>query len=1195
MRIVSIARVALSLVAALLALQSLLLAAPVARAQSRTLYVAPFGADSNPGTLEAPFRTIQHCANTAAAGDSCLMRAGTYRETITPPRSGIAGNPIRFGAYNNEAVVVSGADPLVGWTRHSGNIYKTRMAWTMVVTPTSFANARPNAGDQIFVDGDMLIEARWPNIALGTQTALRRQDNVRAEGGWVVNSDEAVYVSSRLSSFRANYWQGGWINYMPGYGITANSCAVTGNITATVSLKCPQGETFKASDPYFRPNIGNPFFLWGKLEALDAPGEWFRAADGTLYLWAPDGLSPESHNVEAKRRLYAFDLSGRQHIDITGLSIFAASVKTSPTTSRVLLDALTMRYVWHFHNFRVPAWDDNGLYTMLDRAGVVLEGENITISNSDIAYSAASGVVLKGRGNRVVNTVIRDTGYMGASDAISAGSSDPAAKHRVEQNTLYSAGRIGVHLTGSAVDVIANDIYQTHLQAVDLGAVYGYAIDGQGSTIAYNLIHDATPEYSPTLRYWGAYGIYLDDDTYNFSLHHNIVWNTTNAGIGLMGNTGRTISPTLPYGIDGNRKVFNNTVDGQIWIDYKTRLVRPGDDVALTHRGTEFRNNLATRQRLFPSPITPLSTTTIISASNLIGSGHWIDRQRNNYQLRPGSPAIDGGAVLPPVTDGFLGTAPDIGALESGKTPFDAGALLRERDLNTLTISCTDDAAAKNADCFVEDMPIGRRAPNGFQIRIGTGPASNACANSMSYLTQLGTADCADVSYGSQQGLLPIFARLPGGEWVDTGATFAVGDVNVPPPAPSIRAILPNTGTPGGGTRITISGTNFSTATRSYRVPVTIANPAAAALTNYPVPVTLDTAQLIAQNKLRADCGDLRFNDQFSELDYWLEGGCNTPTTRLWVRLESLSAQGDTIFLTYGNSSLTSASSGAATFAFFDDFEDGAPSANLDLGGVPGVTVAETGGQMRIAGAPTEANQYDSVGFSINTSLVTLPPSFAIDSSLSAVEQPGDSFPKIGFGAADEIMMIFADYTSGGDRKVGYWGGTSWVAVGDSLLEAPTFANQRLSYASTADGTSYYFENGSLQAQRSGITNPNVGYFAYSPNAAGKSFDVRFDNLRVRNFVYPEPQTSLGAEQPPASSGSLSVMIGGVPCPNIIVARATSLTCVTPPHQPGPADVVVTNPDGQAATLPRGFTYLAPPNPGPDDLPPAAYLPVLLR
>jgi hypothetical protein len=40
-----------------------------------------------------------------------------------------------------------------------------------------------------------------------------------------------------------------------------------------------------------------------------------------------------------------------------------------------------------------------------------------------------------------------------------------------------------------------------------------------------------------------------------------------------------------------------------------------------------------------------------------------------DFRLKPGSAAVDRGVVLPNVTDGFAGRAPDLGALELGQTP----------------------------------------------------------------------------------------------------------------------------------------------------------------------------------------------------------------------------------------------------------------------------------------------------------------------------------------------------------------------------------------------------------------------------------------------------------------------------------------------------------------------------------------------
>lgn len=50
--------------------------------------------------------------------------------------------------------------------------------------------------------------------------------------------------------------------------------------------------------------------------------------------------------------------------------------------------------------------------------------------------------------------------------------------------------------------------------------------------------------------------------------------------------------------------------------------------------------------------------------------------------------------------------------------------------------------------------------------------------------------------------------------------------------------------------------------------------------------------------------------------------------------------------------------------------------------------------------------------------------------------------------------------------------------------------------------------------------------------------------------------------------------LGGVAASGVTVAGGTSLTATTGAHAAGAVDVVVTNPDGQFATLPSGFSYL---------------------
>ncbi len=111
-----------------------------------------------------------------------------------------------------------------------------------------------------------------------------------------------------------------------------------------------------------------------------------------------------------------------------------------------------------------------------------------------------------------------------------------------------------------------------------------------------------------------------------------------------------------------------------------------------------------------------------------------------------------------------------------------------------------------------------------------------------------------------------------------------------------------------------------------YRRPVLINNTLNSNnLYNYQVLVVLDTQTLISSGKMRADCGDIRFigSDDETELNYWIEGGCNTPNTRIWVKVPFIPANGvRKIYLYYGNSSATSESNGTKVFEFFDDFSE---------------------------------------------------------------------------------------------------------------------------------------------------------------------------------------------------------------------------------------------------------------------------------
>jgi hypothetical protein len=97
----------------------LLLLCAGAHLRAAEFFVAPAGRDTNPGTLEQPFATIQRAQEAVAPGDTVLVRGGTYhmqeaqiarRKGIyayitSLDKSGAPEKPITYRAYQDEKPV----------------------------------------------------------------------------------------------------------------------------------------------------------------------------------------------------------------------------------------------------------------------------------------------------------------------------------------------------------------------------------------------------------------------------------------------------------------------------------------------------------------------------------------------------------------------------------------------------------------------------------------------------------------------------------------------------------------------------------------------------------------------------------------------------------------------------------------------------------------------------------------------------------------------------------------------------------------------------------------------------------------------------------------------------------------------------------------------------------------------------------
>jgi hypothetical protein len=100
----------------------LTLAQSLAAQMGDRYYVSTSGDDSNPGTITAPWRTIQHAANTVTAGATVYVFGGVYNEAVNFPTSGTALARISFQSYPGQTAVIDGTGLSVTGTQGLINI-----------------------------------------------------------------------------------------------------------------------------------------------------------------------------------------------------------------------------------------------------------------------------------------------------------------------------------------------------------------------------------------------------------------------------------------------------------------------------------------------------------------------------------------------------------------------------------------------------------------------------------------------------------------------------------------------------------------------------------------------------------------------------------------------------------------------------------------------------------------------------------------------------------------------------------------------------------------------------------------------------------------------------------------------------------------------------------------------------------------
>jgi parallel beta-helix repeat protein len=291
----------------------------------------------------------------------------------------------------------------------------------------------------------------------------------------------------------------------------------------------------KTGDAYDPPPVTD-FYVEGKLWMLDAPGEW-AVSDERLYVWAPDGQSPEGRVWAAPERA-GIDATDSKEITVDGVRIFSASIGVDGSNSK---------------NLRILNTDISNS----SQDGIFAGGSGLIVDNVTVSNSVQNGIYgFYGIADSIVsNTTVTGTGMTGMPKRSKGGIVfEDASGQRILDNKVLNSSYIGIRVHRNAL-VSGNLVDGACLILTDCGGIYTFAPDRQPLNVRIegNVVKNLAQRY--------AYGVYLDDNANGVVVTRNTLSN--NPG-GLEFNNGfnNLISQNIFESNTYEHILFNETGNG---------------------------------------------------------------------------------------------------------------------------------------------------------------------------------------------------------------------------------------------------------------------------------------------------------------------------------------------------------------------------------------------------------------------------------------------------------------------------------------------------------------------------------------------------------------------------------------------------------------------------------------------------------
>lgn len=687
-----------------LALATFLSALPVL---ALDLHVAPDGNDAWSGRLarpnaargDGPLATLSGARDAIrklkAAGPlngpvRVLVQSGRYEIAgpleLTLEDTGSANAPISYEAALGAMPVFSGGRLIRGWQQGVNGIWTTRIP--------AVAEGRWYF-EQLWVNGLRAPRARTPNKFWLHVLDLQEEPLAPVQGRRAKEARQTLWL--RPDDFKAisglTPAELKDVNLVL-YHNWDNTRRFIDSVDEAEQSLVTSGEGLKSWNPWRR---NTPLIFENYLRALDEPGEWFLARDGTLHYWPRPGEDMRTAEVVAPVAekfvvINGDPLAGKfiEHVSFKGLTFqhgqwltpakgFEPAQAAAPIEAAVLADGarhatfedceighVGIYGIWfrrgcsddvirhcHVHDFGaggVRVGETTIRSNPAERTSRVTVDNNI-VRHGGYIFPCAVGVWVGQSGdNTITHNEIADLFYTGISAGWTWGYSEGLAKrNRIAFNRVH-------HLGWGLLS--------------DMGGIYTLG-PSEGSVVANNVFHDIYA-YS-----YGGWGLYTDEGSTGILFENNLVYNTKTGSFhqhygksNLLRNN--ILVDSLQHQLQVTRveQHLSFTFEKNIvyWTNRSPLLAGPWDKIQLTIRSNLYWNTT--------DPVTLLGKTMTEwedlrrDTNSVVADPMFVNAAALDFRLKPRSPASQVGfQPFDPGQAGVYGDAEWLALAASAKYP----------------------------------------------------------------------------------------------------------------------------------------------------------------------------------------------------------------------------------------------------------------------------------------------------------------------------------------------------------------------------------------------------------------------------------------------------------------------------------------------------------------------------------------------